>query len=222
MKAIILYISFISIIFGISLKDVGNLIKLITLYGNINTSNVVTDTYIGADTENISSYSYGLETQLSSLGLKGRYNKIYLNLGYSQGGFFQRNIHETINYEVQKRYQIHYVHSAFTYPLSLPKRKLEANPGLYFGFPISGDIEPVKGGFKQPKIVLQKSYLKTDIGLILMIKYKLNSSISLLSTVKYGLNSSFDYTYEAYKASNRIIGIGINYRYSDRKKRIIK
>ena len=48
-----------------------------------------------------------------------------------------------------------------------------------------------------------------------MIKYKLNSSISLLSTVKYGLNSSFDYTYEAYKASNRIIGIGINYRYSE-------
>ena len=218
MKAVILYISFISITFGISRKDFGNLVKSITLYGNINTSNVVTDTNICADTENISSYSYGLETQLSSLGLKGRYNKIYLNLGYSQGGFFQRNIHETINYEVQKRYHIHYAHSALTYPLPLPKGKLQSTSGLYFGLPISGNIEPVKGGFNQPEIELKQSYLKTDIGLLLMIKYKLHSSISLLSTVKYGLNNSFDYTYEGYKASNRIIGIGIGYRYSDRKK----
>lgn len=35
----------------------------------------------------------------------------------TQGGFFQRNIHETINYEVQKRYQIHYTHSVLIYPL---------------------------------------------------------------------------------------------------------
>ena len=222
MKVVILYISFISITFGISIKDVGNLIKLITLYGNINTSNVVTDIYIGADTENIYSYSYGLETQLSSLGLKGKYNKIYLNLGYSQGGFFQTNIHETINYEVQKRYQIHYVHSAFTYPLPLPKGKLEATSGLYFGLPISGNIEPVRGGFTQPEIKLKKSYLKTDIGLLLMIKYDLNTSISFLSMFKYGLNNSFDYTYEGYKASNRIIGIGISYRYNDKKKRNIR
>ena len=95
MKAVILYISFISFTFGISIKDVGTLIKSITLYGNINTSNIVTDIYIGAVTESIYSYSYGIETQLSSLGLKGRYNKIFLNLGFSQGGFFQRNIHES-------------------------------------------------------------------------------------------------------------------------------
>ncbi|MCS5653788.1 MAG: hypothetical protein NZ825_14210 [Candidatus Marinimicrobia bacterium] len=222
MKAIILYISFISFTFGISLKDVGTLIKSITLYGNINTSNVVTDIYIGAVTESIYSYSYGIETQLSSLGLKGRYNKIYLSLGFSQGGFFQRNIHETIDYEVQKRYQIHYAHSALIYPLPLPKGKFGASSGLYFGLPISGKIVPVRGGFNQPEIELKKSYLKTDIGLLLMIKYNLNSSLSLRSTLKYGLNNSFDYTYEGYKASNRIIGIGISYRYNDKKKRNIR
>jgi hypothetical protein len=50
-----------------------------------------------------------------------------------------------------------------------------------------------------------------------MVKYNLNRSVAVRSTLKYGLNNSFDYTYEDYKAANRIFGIGISYRYNAKK-----
>ena len=123
-KGITLYITFVSLTFGISLKDFKTLARSVRFYSNINASNVVTDSYTGADTENVYSFSYSIETQLSSFGLKGRLNKFSLSLGFSQGGFFQKNIHKTIDFEVQKRYQIHYANSALIYPLSFRKNML--------------------------------------------------------------------------------------------------
>ncbi len=212
-RGIALYIIFISLTFGISLEGFKALASSVAFYANINASNIITYSYIGADIGSIYSSSFGIETQLSSVGLKGRLSKIYLNLGFSQGGFFQRNIHKTIDFEVQKRYQIRYVHSGLIYPLSFRKEKLEISSGVYFGFPISGKIETVRGGFTQPYIKVKDSYLKRDIGFILKLKYNLNMSFSLQSIFKYGLNNSFDYTYEAYKGSNRTIGLGISYLY---------
>jgi hypothetical protein len=116
MKPIIIFITFLSVSFGGSLRDVGALMESVMFYGNVNSSNVTTDKYIGVDTESAYGSSYGIQAQLSSMGVKGRFKKFYLSLGLSEGGFLQKNIHQVIDYEIQKRYRIHYVHTALFYP----------------------------------------------------------------------------------------------------------
>ena len=217
MKPVIIFITFLSVSFGGSLRGVGALMESVMFYGNVNSCNVITDKYIGADTESAYGSSYGIQAQLSSLGVKGRFNKFYLSLGLSEGGFLQKNIHQILDYEIQKRYRIHYVHTALFYPLPFSIRKAVIFSGFYAGIPTGGTIETLKGGFTTPDTQLEQSYLKTDFGFLVMVQYNLNRSVAVRSTLKYGLNNSFDYTYEDYKAANRIYGIGISYRYNAKK-----
>ena len=217
MKPVIIFITLFSISFGGSLRDMGALMESVIFYGNVNSSNVTTDKYIGADTKDTYSSSYGIQAQLSSLGVKSKFNKFYLSLGLSEGGFLQKNIHQVIDYEIQKRYRIHYVHTALFYPLPFSIRKAVVFTGLYVGIPTGGTIETLRGGFTRPDTQLEQSYLKTDFGFLVTIAYNLNSSITVRSTLQYGLNNSFDYTYENYKAANRSFGIGISYRYNAKK-----
>ena len=84
MKPVIIFITLFSASFGGSLRDVGALMESIMFYGNVNSSNITTDKYIGADTELAYGSSYGIQTQLSSLGVKGRFNNFYLSLGLSE------------------------------------------------------------------------------------------------------------------------------------------
>ena len=217
MKPVIIFITLFSVSFGGSFRDVGALMESVMFYGNVNSSNVITDKYIGADTEFAYGSSYGIQAQLSSLGLKGRFNKFYLSLGLSEGGFLQKNIHQAIDYEIQKRYRIHYVHTALFYPIPFSIRKAVTFSGFYAGIPTGGTIETLRGGFTQPDTQLEQSYLKTDFGFLVMVQYNLNRSVAVRSTLKYGLNNSFDYTHEDYKAANRIYGIGISYRYNAKK-----
>ena len=131
MKPVIIFITLFSVSFGGSFRDVGALMESVMFYGNVNSSNVITDKYLGADTEFSYGSSYGIQAQLSSLGVKGRFNKFYLSLGLSEGGFLQKNIHQIIDYEIQKRYRIHYVHTALFYPLPFSIRKAVTFSGLY-------------------------------------------------------------------------------------------
>jgi hypothetical protein len=147
MKPVIIFITLFSVSSGGSVFDVGALMESVMFYGNVNSSNVITDKYIGADTEFAYGSSYGIQVQLSSLGLKGRFNKFYLSLGLSEGGFLQKNIHQAIDYEIQKRYRIHYVHTALFYPLPFSIRKAVTFSGFYAGIPAGGTIETLRGGF---------------------------------------------------------------------------
>jgi len=78
MKPVIIFITLFSVSFGGSLRDVGALMESVMFYGNVNSSNVITDKYLGADTEIAYGSSYGIQAQLSSLGLKGRFNKFFI------------------------------------------------------------------------------------------------------------------------------------------------
>jgi len=218
MKPAILYYSLISFCFSLSHKNIISLGKSITIYGTMNANNISVNTSIGANTEFSYGKSLGIEFRPALSRLKGRFRNIYLNIDFSQGGFLKKNIHPLINYEVRKIYKINYFRSAFIYPLPSLIRKLKIRSGLYLGIPISGKIQTVRGGFIQSDRKLKNSYLKNDIGIVFMIKYPLNSHISFRTTLSYGINHSFDYTYEAYKASNRVIGIGVSYLYGSKNK----
>jgi len=53
MKPVIIFITLFSVSFGGSLRNVGALMESLMFYGNVNSSNVITDKYIGADTESL-------------------------------------------------------------------------------------------------------------------------------------------------------------------------
>ena len=60
MKRVIIFIILFSVSFGGSFRNVGALMESLMFYGNVNSSNITTDKYIGADTEFSYGSSYGI------------------------------------------------------------------------------------------------------------------------------------------------------------------